>query len=103
MHTADSPSLAASAAPKTPQFLRLSAPLESEKRNFLVLTADVVPAPATSEDQTAAAAAAAAAAAEADARPRSESIVSTASDASATTNGIRRWVSNIDVPEEATF
>ncbi|KAJ8097072.1 hypothetical protein POJ06DRAFT_241087 [Lipomyces tetrasporus] len=100
MHTADSPSLAASAAPKAPQFLRLSAPLESEKRNFLVLTADVVPAPAISEDQ--AAAAAAAAVAEAEARPRSESIVSTASDVSST-NGIRRWVSNIDIPEEATF
>ncbi|KAK9374988.1 uncharacterized protein V1513DRAFT_56978 [Lipomyces chichibuensis] len=93
MHSDTSPSLAATAVPKTPRFLRLSAPLESEKRNFLVLSAKVTPA-APSEDQKVASAA--------DSRPRSESVVSTASDASST-NGIQRWVSNIDVPEEATF
>ncbi|KAK9354371.1 hypothetical protein V1505DRAFT_370406 [Lipomyces doorenjongii] len=92
MHSATSPSLAATAVAKAPQFLRLSAPLESEKRNFLVLTAKVSPAVPT-EDQKAAPGA--------DSRPRSESVVSTASDAS--TNAIQRWVSNIDVPEEATF
>ncbi|KAK9347043.1 hypothetical protein V1522DRAFT_420538 [Lipomyces starkeyi] len=93
MHSATSPSLAATAVPKAPQFLRLSAPLESEKRNFLVLTAKVTSA-APTEDQLAASAA--------DSRPRSESVVSTASDVSSI-NGIQRWVSNIDVPEEATF
>ncbi|KAK9331150.1 hypothetical protein V1520DRAFT_338431 [Lipomyces starkeyi] len=93
MHSATSPSLAATAVPKAPQFLRLSAPLESEKRSFLVLTAKVTPA-APTEDQLAASAT--------DSRPRSESVVSTSSDVSST-NGIQRWVSNIDVPEEATF
>ncbi|KAK9487803.1 hypothetical protein V1527DRAFT_449944 [Lipomyces starkeyi] len=93
MHSASSPSLAATAVPKAPQFLRLSAPIESEKRNFLVLTAKVTSA-APTENQLPASAV--------DSRPRSESVVSTASDVSST-NGVQRWVSNIDVPEEATF
>ncbi|KAK9366783.1 hypothetical protein V1509DRAFT_628521 [Lipomyces kononenkoae] len=103
MHSASSPSLVPAASSRTPQFLRLSAPLESEKRNFLVLTSKITAAPVTDEQKVGVDSVDGAD----EVRPRSESVASTSSDvsSSANINGIQlqRWVSNIDIPEEATF
>ncbi|KAK9239636.1 hypothetical protein V1525DRAFT_397968 [Lipomyces kononenkoae] len=102
MHSAPSPSLVPASAPRAPQFLRLSAPLETEKRNFLVLTAKVTPSTVTDEQKVVDPADVAET--EAETRPRSESVASTASDVSSTNgNSLQRWVSNVDIPEESAF
>ncbi|KAK9364676.1 hypothetical protein V1509DRAFT_495490 [Lipomyces kononenkoae] len=95
MHSAPSPSLVPTAAPNASQFLKLSAPLESEKRNFMVLTTEINRAAVTDDRKVLDTAELA------EPHARSESVASTAWDSNGT--AIQRWVSNIDIPEEATF